>query len=213
MPKRTPEKVINQIQELDSQGTWSVKEIAEKTRVSPSLVYACTTQKEKGYSSYSEYLLDRLKQRGFSSFGEYQKYLMSKRASEFAGGYQEDHAEKTGTIVYVPKKRHIKQKGGSMYKGPEDMAKTLGFGSLQKYNKYWENQRQQRPLNRSISNLVNEQLEVLGKHQYDLALALEITTGAVSRIASGKTLPRKSLQQKFFEALELPYKTLDEVPK
>ena len=43
-----------------------------------------------------------------------------------------------------------------------------------------------------------------------LAYELEVTEGAVSRYASGKTTPRKSLQERLFEALELPYKTIDD---
>ena len=85
------------------------------------------------------------------------------------------------------------------------------FKSLTEYEVYRARQRQQQPVNQQSSDVVKQRLAELGKTQRWLAQQLEITEGAVSRYISGRTTPRRSLQERLFEVLELPYQTLDDL--
>ncbi len=81
--------------------------------------------------------------------------------------------------------------------------KKRGFVSYSEYAKHLAKERQQHPLNQKLSEL--------GKTQQWLAKQLKITQGSVSRYVSGMTTPRRSIQERLFEALELPYQTLDDL--
>ena len=89
--------------------------------------------------------------------------------------------------------------------------KKRGFVSYSEYAKHLAKERQQHPLNQKLSNLIGQKLSELGKTQQWLAKQLKITQGSVSRYVSGMTTPRRSIQERLFEALELPYQTLDDL--
>ena len=81
------------------------------------------------------------------------------------------------------------------------------------YQAYQAAQRQQRLPNKIVRWLITAKLAALGKDQRWLARYLKVTDAAVSRYANGKTTPRVSLQPRLFEALELPYRTVDALVK
>src|SRR3989344_2921007 len=83
------------------------------------------------------------------------------------------------------------------------------FASRTEYEKHLARQRQQKPINQKLSELIKIRLDELGKTQRQVSNELGITESAVSRYISGRCTPRRSLQEKFFEILGLPYRTLD----
>ncbi len=127
------------------------------------------------------YVYTRAKQRGFMSSSDYQEHL-------------------------------VKQKGfASRMEYEEHLAKQRGFASRMEYEEHLAKQRQQQPINQLLSELIEQRLAELVKTQKWLAQQLGVTEGAVSRYLSGKTRPKKSLQENLFEILELPYQTLDDL--
>mgnify|MGYP001603000995 CR=1 FL=1 len=85
------------------------------------------------------------------------------------------------------------------------------FSSLTDYQEHLARQRQKKPINQEVSQLIKRRLGKLNKTQRWLSGRLGITEGTVSRYLSGKTTPRRGLQQRLFEELGLNYKTLDEL--
>ena len=90
-------------------------------------------------------------------------------------------------------------------------AKQRGFASRGEYEAHLAKQRQQQPINQKLSDLIKQRLAELGKSQKWLSIQLRITEGAVSRYLSGRTTPRRNLQERLFETLELPYQTLEDL--
>ena len=111
--------------------------------------------------------------------------------------YQEDLARRKGFASYKEYQKYL--------------AKQRGFASRAEYQKNLAKERQQRQINQKLSHLMQQRLTELGKTQRWLSEQLGITEGSVSRYLSGKTIPRKILQEKLFSALELSYKTLDDL--
>ena len=93
----------------------------------------------------------------------------------------------------------------------EHLAKQKGFASLSEYQEHLANSRQEKLENKVFGAYMKSRLEDTGKTQAWLADELEITEGAVSRYASGRTIPRKKLQKRVFEALDSKYKSIDEL--
>ena len=125
----------------------------------------------------------RVINRGFKSLTEYHEHLVKQRGFE------------------------------SLTKYYEYLAKERGFESLTEYHLQRYRKRQERPLNKKLSKLIKQHLEILNKNARWLADELGITEGAISRYKDGKTTPRRSLQPKLFKILELPYKTIDDIIK
>ena len=92
-------------------------------------------------------------------------------------------------------------------------AKNAGFTSRNAYSRFLEEQRKSRAINIKFSAFLNEKLAELNISQDQLAKLLDVTAGAVSRYAAGYTLPQKSIQEKLFRVLNVPYKTLDDFMK
>ena len=127
--------------------------------------------------------------------------------------YSRSSRQRNYPIIYASRTKQLKGQGLSSHHAyQEDWAKRQGHKSFHAYEKSRDQQRQQRPLNQIVSALIGIGLTSIDKDQNWLAEELEITPGIVSRYSSGKTLPRRSLQPKFFESLGLGYKTVDEIP-
>ena len=148
--------------------------------------------------SYSSvYLMTSVRQRinpetgqGFASRTEYQEHLVKQKG--FAS-----YAEYLEHLV----RQRINPETGQ------------GFASYAEYLEHLARQRQKGPENQELGDLIKKGLKRLGKPQRWLAEQLGITGSAISRYASGITTPRKSLQAKLFEVLELPYSTIDDLLK
>lgn len=198
MPRKISDKTQQLMQRLYARGL-TPAEIARRTNVSYPTAYGYTKAKERGFASPTEYENYLAGQRGFASLIEYQEDLAGQRGFASRAEYQ---------------KHLARQRGFASQAEYEDcLARQRGFASLAECQKYLAKERQQKSINRELSRLIQQRLSKLEHTQRWLAEQLGITEGAVSRYISGKTTPRKSLQKRLFDALELPYQTLDDIFK
>jgi len=197
MPRRIPDETKQLMQELYEVEGLSVAEIAKRVNVSYSCSYNHTKIKERGFASLHKYKEHLAKEKGFASDHEYQKHLAKEKGFASLNKYQEHLAKEKGFA--------------SLNKYQEHLAKEKGFASWNTYNEHLAEKRQQQLLNQQLSGLIKQRLTELGKTQKWLAEQLGITEGPVSRYISGRTTPKKSLQEKLFRALEVPYHTLDDL--
>src|SRR3989344_512754 len=91
------------------------------------------------------------------------------------------------------------------------LARQRGFASLNEYQEYIAKRRQQQSINQELSDLIRQRLVELGKTQKWLAEQLGIAESSVSKYMGGRTTPRKSLQERLFNALQVEYKTLNDL--
>jgi len=175
------EEKIRLIQALYAKGL-SRYEICKKTQISRSLVYFYTN-------------IDLMER--FGSFTKYKEHLAERKGFMTYHKYRESLIKKRGFISYKEYEAY--------------MAKKKGFNSLYECQKYRVEKRQYNALNKKFSKLLLEQLIKLNKTQRGLATELGINESAVSRYMHGKTLPKKSLQERLFNIIELPYKTIEDI--
>ena len=127
------------------------------------------------------YINLRTTQRGYTSFNEYIKDLIKKR--EF-----------------------------SCYKDYCNyLAKQKGFKSRHAYDVYLSEERQKKPENKKLSEIIIKTLKELEKNQSWLAKQIGVSRQVVSNYTHAKIMPRKPVLEKIFSALELPYKTLEDL--
>src|SRR3989338_5359338 len=93
----------------------------------------------------------------------------------------------------------------------KDLAKQRGLASRTEYQEYLAKRRQQQSINQELSDLIRQRLVELGKTQKWLAEQLGIAESSVSKYMGGRTTPRKSLQERLFNALQVEYKTLNDL--
>ena len=134
-----------------------------------------------GVSYASAWIITEGRKRGFKSRSEYQEHLAQQRGFKNISEYQ------------------------------EHLAQQKGFKSYREYQEHLGKKRQKKELNTKLSILINLRLKELGKSQKWLANELNITESATSRYVSGKTTPKRSLQEKLFRILRFPYNTLDDL--
>ena len=171
--------------------------------------------KNKRISKSTEHLYELVRQRGFESLYEYRTHLAKQQGFESLYKYKEHLARNRGFNSHTEYQEHLAIEKGfkSLHEYKEHLAKKQGFKSYTEYQIFLAKERQKRTLNKKLSIIINQQLEILDKNAKWLADELGITEGAVSRYREGKTIPRRSLQQRLFEILKLPYKTLDDIMK
>lgn len=101
------------------------------------------------------------------------------------------------------------------YKTPYDYQNHLvqqkGFTSYHEYIEYLERKRQKRPENKKMSKLIKKRLKELGKTQYWLSRKMVVSKRTVLRYYEGKIIPKGNNLTNLFSALEVHYKTLDEM--
>lgn len=85
------------------------------------------------------------------------------------------------------------------------------FKSRSEYERHLAGQRQKRPENVALVNLIKNRLNRLGKDQKWLAEMISVTDEAVSGYIHGDYLPSSDRLTKLFSALEVHYKTLDDL--
>ncbi|MBS3081017.1 hypothetical protein J4221_06075 [Candidatus Pacearchaeota archaeon] len=159
----------------------SISYIARTIGVSYASAWIITEGRKRGFKSRSEYQEHLAQQRGFKSYSEYQKHLAQQKGFKNISEYQ------------------------------EHLAQQKGFKSYREYQEHLGKKRQKKELNTKLSILINLRLKELGKSQKWLANELNITESATSRYVSGKTTPKRSLQEKLFRILRFPYNTLDDL--
>lgn len=147
----------------------------------------------------------------FSSQYEYRKHLAAQKGLT-RHEYQKQLAMRKGYSSLSEYKEFLARQRGFSGRNEYELylAKQKGFESIGRYKESLAGKRQQRPLNRKLSSLIQQQLTALDKTQKWLAEQLGITEGVVSRYVSGRITPKqRSLQRKLFSILKLPYETLD----
>ena len=132
--------------------------------------------------SYSTaYGYTKVKQRGFESLSEYQEHLVKQRGFKSRTEY-ETH-----------------------------LVRERGFKSRSDYQEHLARERQQRPENKELSNLIKKRLKELEKNQSWLADQIGVTSATVSFYTHGKSIPSNDVLKKLSSALEVPYKTLEDI--
>ncbi|HZX12397.1 MAG TPA: helix-turn-helix transcriptional regulator [Candidatus Nanoarchaeia archaeon] len=159
----------------------SVAEIARRADVSYATAYGYTKARQRGFASRSEYEKYLARQRGFASLTEYQEYLARQRGFASRSEYE------------------------------KDLAKRRVLAPRNEYQEYLAKRRQQQSINQELSDLIRQRLVELGKTQKWLAEQLGIAESSVSKYMGGRTTPRKSLQERLFNALQVEYKTLNDL--
>jgi ribosome-binding protein aMBF1 (putative translation factor) len=176
--------------------------------------YLQHSARKRGFASLAECEKHRVIKKGFASTTEYKKHLAIKKGFASRTEYEQHLAKKKGFASLRDYEKHLAKKRG--FASLRDYEKHLviekGFASLTKYEQHLAKKRQQKPINQELSDLIKVRLSELGdRTQKWLAEQLGITESAVSRYTGGRTTPRKRLQKKLFDALELPYQTLDDL--
>jgi len=105
----------------------------------------------------------------------------------------------------------IKNGFGTVKEYKDHLAKKGGYGSYNEYLIHLEELRQNRQLNQKLSYVIKKRLKELDKPQKWLARKIGITPSSVSKYVTGKTVPRMDNQNKLFQALGVPYQTLDDL--
>lgn len=86
-----------------------------------------------------------------------------------------------------------------------------GFLSETQYRNYMAEQRQKKPKNIALSNLINTRLEEIGKSQYWLSKQIGVSRQITSFYCKGKVIPKRHVLKKIFMELEVPFRSLEEI--
>ncbi len=176
--------------------------IAARTGVKRTTIVCYMTAWNKGYPSVTAYQNALLSQRKFSSSGAYKLYLVMKMDYDGIPDYHDALARKNG---------HASFKKYQMAWSRKRREETLEERLLQREQRKEERMLEHMRKMQYFSQFLQEKLQQLHKTQQWLAANLEISHAAVSRYASGQTLPKRKYEKAIFELLEVPYKTLDEL--
>jgi len=191
----------------------SISYIARTIGVSYASAWIITEGRKRGFKSRSEYQEHLAQQKGFKSYREYQEHLAQQKGFKNISEYQKHLAQQRGFKSYREYQKHLAQQRGfkNISEYQEHLAQQRGFKSYREYQEHLGKKRQKKELNTKLSILINLRLKELGKSQKWLANELNITESATSRYVSGKTTPKRSLQEKLFRILRFPYNTLDDL--
>ncbi len=168
---------------------------------SPYSRYTEHLARKKGHTSYKEYLARRQK---FSSYSAYLQYLARQKINPATG---QSFASRTEYLRHLYRQRGFASDQEYM----EQIARNKGFPSLAVYYNSKIRQRQQRWLNRELSDLITTKLKELGRTQHWLAEQLGVDDATVSHYVRRKNLPRQEVQKRLFSVLKVPYQTIDDL--
>ncbi len=159
----------------------SVAEISRKTGVSHQTAWRYTEAVERGFKSYQKYLKHLAKKKGFESHKKYREDLAEKKGFESRSEYH------------------------------EHLAKKKGFESCAEYNKHLAKKRQRRPENKALRSLIKRRLKELRKNQSWLSWQMGVSKETASMYTHGESIPNKERLEKLFSALDVPYRTLEDL--
>src|SRR3989344_3179588 len=235
MAPRITEETRAEIRRLYNTGAGlSMTEIANLTGVSYSTAYKLTRLEQRinpetgqQFSSYGEYQTHLARQRashgehqddlarrkGFSSSGEHQDDLARRKGFSSRGEYQTHLAKQKGFSSRGEYQTHLAKQKGFSSRGEymDDLAKRKGFSSGGEYEDHLARQRQERPQNQELSDLIKKRLKELGQNQTWLSQQMGVSRQAVSYYVQGKVIPKGEHLPKLYSALEVPYNTLDDL--
>ena len=108
-------------------------------------------------------------------------------------------------------REHLAQQQGfaSRNEYQEHLVKKKGFASLTEYREHLAEQRQSRPANQELSDIIKNGLKLLGQNQSWLARELGLSRQMVSNYIHGKYLPRQELLEKIQTVLRIDYRSID----
>lgn len=138
----------------------------------------------------------RIIERGFSSPIKYRNYLAEKNGDKSFYERQKDLADERGDESKREYEKRLAEKNGK---------------KLYEHEKYLAKLRRQRPENQKMSSLIIQGLRETKKTARELAREVGVTGQAIQEHKKGNVLPKENLQEKIFQALNMPYKTLDDV--
>ncbi|MFC1742001.1 hypothetical protein ACFL3V_05690 [Nanoarchaeota archaeon] len=208
MPKRIPKETKEEIMRLRHDGL-SRSKITRQTGVSYYSVYCMTRDRQRinpetgrPFESQSQLRDYQVRQninpetdRPFESRSQYEKYLARQRINP-----------ETGRPF-----RSRKQLRDYQVRQRINPETDRPFESQKQYQEYTAKQRQKRPENQELSDLIRKRLKKLGKDQAWLAGEMGITCQAVSSYVKCRHIPRKALLEQLFSALDVPYRTMDDL--
>jgi len=231
MTKKLPDETREWLEEL-YEDELTVTEVARIARLPYSTVYSYTKVRQRvnpetgqtfgSLNEYREHLaiqkINPETGKKFGSLNEYHKYMARQRVNPETGkkfGSRAEYEE------YTTRQR-VNPETGKKFGSLSEYQKHLAiqkinpetgqtFGSFNEYHEYMARQRVKKPENQITSQYIKTRLEGIGMTQSWLAEQLEISKNTVSRYANGLITPRKNLQKKLFEALDSPYKSIDEL--
>lgn len=153
-------------------------------------------------------LIEKLSKEGFSP-----AEIARKIKIPHTTVYGHIKAKKAGFISASEYHQYLARKNGftSYSEYQEYLVKQRGYESLSRYQEILAENREQKVKNQISGRLIKEGLDKLGKSQRWLAERLGITEGAVSRYISGKTMPKRSIQQELIDVIGVQYKVLDDI--
>ena len=125
------------------------------------------------------------REKGFSSDEEYRE------------AYRKKLAKKHGFDSYLEYQEHL--------------LKQKGFDSPVEYREHLAKQKQKRPENQELSNLIKRRLKELKKDQTWLSRQVNVSRESISKYVQGKYVPNARILEIVFSALDVPYKTLDDL--
>lgn len=155
------------------------------------------------------YYYTRLKQRGFASGTTYHQYLAHQNGHKSLATYRNTLAQNNGHNSYHQYNLDLLVRRG--FRTPREYleyrARMNGFASLQDYKRHVVS----RPINKLLSSTIKSRLKELHMSYSQLATQLEVQKNTITEWANGRKLPRPVLQPRLFDALGLPFKSLDEL--
>ncbi len=154
------------------------------------------TAKISGVSFGAVYSHVRLPERGFSN-SKYRRYL------------HKDNVHNSYDPKYT--KNMLERMGISEKKYRDILANRIGFESINDYKKYRISVNRNKYINKKFGRLLRKRLIELNKNIGWLAQELNIDKSNICRYTNGITLPKAHNQEKLFQLLELPYKTIDDI--
>lgn len=86
-----------------------------------------------------------------------------------------------------------------------------GFLSEKQYKIYREEQKQKRPKNMALSNLIKTRLEEIGKNQYWLSKQINVSRQMISLYCSARRIPKRHILRRIFTVLNVSYRNLEDI--
>jgi len=208
MPKKIPYVTKRLMEELYAQGL-PIAEIATRADVSYPTAHGYTIlrqrvdpETEQPFKSRSQLMGYLARQRvnpeteqPFESLSQLNDYLARRRVNPKTG---EPFSSRTEYEDYLARQRV----------NPET---EQPFESLNQYQEYTARQRVNRPENQGLSDLIKRRLKELKKNQSWLSREIGVSREVVSKYVQGKHIPNNGVLERLFSALEVPYKTLDDL--
>jgi|SRR3989338_2817915 len=197
MARQLSGEKITEIKQLFAEDV-PIQEIARRLGISSGTAWRYTRAEELGYVGQADYVKKRAQEKGFSDLKGYRDYLAQKRGFRSQSEYNQKLAKEND---YYRKNREEL----------DEWARDKGFDSYTDYSRHLDSLKQLRPENRLLSGLIQMRLEQRGQSLQWLADELGVNRTTALRYSQGTRLPPVDVQEKIFQKLELPYKTIDDI--